>query len=173
MKNTLKFVIIFIFIILSGIVYSQNRATSTGKESSNKIDSLVINTVNNYNNEIVKNDRKAIITAKIREISKDDIDITISYILNDFDLYNFKPLYVFYINNKTCVIVKADSNVINNYKGNISFKKMTIVLANKIKAQLNNSQTRILFYEPVYWILSYKNGSINITKDLLILPPGY
>ncbi|UBM62546.1 hypothetical protein LA303_00860 [Candidatus Sulfidibacterium hydrothermale] len=173
MKNKAKFVFMLIAIIISEITYSQNKVITIGNGHSNKVDSLLINTIKDYQKKIIKDDKNSIITANIRAISKSKLDVTLGYILNDYDLSFYKPSYVFYTDNKTCVLVRADSTAIINYKGNISFKIMTAVLADKIKARLNNSKEGIYSYSPVYWIISYQNGMIKITKNLLKLPPGY
>jgi len=177
MKRHLKLILINSFLFISSIlcikVFAQDQSGSMRKTYMNKTDSLLIKTIKDYKDTIVKDNRKAIITVKIRRISKNNLDITISYILNDFDLSFFKPLYVFYINNTISVLVKANLNTINNYKGCISFEKINAGLLKKFKKQLVNSKIGFYTYEPIYWILSYDNGKVNITKNLLILPPGY
>jgi len=173
MRSKLKLILLFMIFVLSGTIFSQNKAICTTKKPLNKIDSLIINTIINYKKEVAKSDKNSLITVSIREITKDNTNITISYILNDFDLNYFKPSYIFYINNETYVLVAADSTVINNYKGEITFIKITPTLAEKAKDHLNNSQKGLYTYSPLYWIISYHDGKIQITKDLLILPPGY
>lgn len=173
MRRRLKLILLLMFFVLSGKIYSQSKVISTTKKPTNKIDSLIINTIINYKNQIVKSDRNSLITLSIREITKDNANITISYILNDFDLNYFKASYVFYINNETSVLVEADTTEIKNYNGEITFIKITPDLAEKVKGCLNDSQKGFYTYSPIYWIILYHDGKTKIIKDLLILPPGF
>ncbi len=139
MKRHLKLIIIISLLVnlsVLGInVFAQYQAESNRKVCINKTDSLLIKTIKDYKDKIIKDNRKAIITVKIREVSKNKLGITISYILNDFDLSFFRPSYVFYVNNIIPVLVKANLNTINDYKGCISFEKTNAGLLKKIKKQ--------------------------------------
>lgn len=159
----MKFHIKILFIIIVVFSSCSSKIEKGNKAKLSKNDSLLITTVNKYKKTIAT---EGVITLKFNKRSENELCFTLGYILNEFEVKDYK--YYTYLE-KNLVLIK-DFKTDRKING-ASYSKVNTVLLEKLSSSLC-SYGYVINDGALYWCVLYKDNKMHIEETPLPFP-GY
>lgn len=152
-----------LFIIIVVFSSCSSKIEKSNKVKLSKNDSLLITTVDKYKKNIAT---KGVITLKFNKRSENELCFTLGYILNEYEVKNYK--YYTYLE-KNLVLIK-DYKTDRKINGT-SLSKVNTVLLEKLSSSLYSDENPAT-YENLHWCVIYKDNKMHIEETPLPFP-GY